>query len=37
MKVIIQLDDRIGGGKEYQLQCLTNEAMKIGLKVEVVE
>lgn len=36
MKVEIQLNDKIGSGKEYQLNCLTHEAKKIGLSVNVI-
>jgi len=35
--VKIILDDTLGGGLEYQLNCLKYEANKIGLNVEFIE
>ena len=35
--VKIMLNDYLGGGLDYQLNCLTNEAKKIGLKIEFIE
>jgi len=33
----IILDDTLGGGSEYQFNCLQQESKKIGLKAELIE
>lgn len=35
--VKIVLDDKLGGGSEYQFNCLKYDAKKIGLKAELIE
>lgn len=35
--VKIMLDDHLGGGLDYQLNCLEYSAKEIGLKVEFIE
>jgi len=35
--VKIMLDDHLGGGLNYQLNHLRQEAQRIGLKVEFIE
>lgn len=35
--VKIILDDTLGGGVDYQWNCLYHEAKKIGLKAELIK